>query len=327
MPDNQEEILSVEDAQEQIREKSVFTGKTDTDETPVEKEVEEKETEETTEETTEEETEEEIDDTETETEKETETETDDEEESETETVKFKYKSQEEAEAGAKEAERKMHEKAQEAKALKEEIESLKKDASTAVDKGDLTKKEGSDLKDIFVDMLTEINNLDTSDDDYTGKLADIWAKGLGEGFSVKEQERLAADSARMAKEAEDKGIVDKATTLAKNAGLEMDFTRDDKGNPVSTIDYDLFWAVVTKSKPVGETLEDRIEWVINEVRQKRTEDREKIINQQKILSEKQQKAQDKNKVLEKGVTITKEKTKDESPLSITEALGRVERRV
>jgi len=323
MPDSQEKILSVEDAQEQIREKSVFTGKTDTDETPVEKEVEEKETEETTEE----ETEEEIDDTETETEEETETEKDDEEESETETVKFKYKSQEEAEAGAKEAERKMHEKAQEAKALKEEIESLKKDASKAVDKGDLTKKEGSDLKDIFVNMLTDINDLDSSDDDYTGKLADIWAKGLGEGFSVKEQERIAADSARRAKEDEDKSIVDKATTLAKNAGLEMDFTRDDKGNPVSTIDYDLFWAVVTKSKPVGETLEDRIEWVINEVKQKRTGDRERIINQQKILSEKQQKAQDKNKVLEKGVTITKEKTKDESPLSITDALGKIERRV
>ena len=323
MPDSQEKILSVEDAQEQLREKSVFTGKANTDEIPAEKEVEEKETEETTEE----ETEEEIDDTETETEEETETEKDDEEESETETVKPKYKSQEEAEAGAKEARRRMHEATTEAKALREEIESLKKDASKAVDKGDLTKKEGSDLKDIFVNMLTDINDLDSSDDDYTGKLADIWAKGLGEGFSVKEQERIAADSARRAKEDEDKSIVDKATTLAKNAGLEMDFTRDDKGNPVSTIDYDLFWAVVTKSKPVGETLEDRIEWVINEVKQKRTGDRERIINQQKILSEKQQKAQDKNKVLEKGVTITKEKAKDESPLSITDALGKIERRV
>lgn len=327
MPDTQEKILSVEEAQEKIREESVFTGKANTDEIPAEKEVEEEETEETTEETTEEETKEEVDDAETETEEETETEKDDEEESETETVKFKYKSQEEAEAGAKEARKRMHEATTEAKALKEEIESLKKDASTAVKTGDLTKKEGADLKDVFVNMLTEINNLDNSDDDYTEKLADIWAKGLGESFSVKEQERLAADSARMAKEAEDKSIVDKATTLAKNAGLEMDFTRDDKGNPVSTIDYDLFWAVVTKSNPVGETLEDRIEWVINEVKQKRTEDREKIINQQKILSEKQKKAQDKNKVLEKGVTITKEKEKDETPLSITDALRRIERRV
>ena len=324
MPDNQEKVLSVEEAQAKIREESVFPG--DTDEQPPPEEETEKETEDE-----EKETEEETEETETETEEETETEKDDEKEPEEEpeekTVKFKYKSQEEAEAGAKEAERKMHEKAEEAKALKEEIELLKKETSKSVDKGDITKKEGSDLKDIFVNMLTQINDLDASDDNYTDKLADIWANGLGEGLSVKEQERIAVEKARVEKENEDKSIVDKATNLAKKAGLEMDFVVDEKGNPVSTIDYDLFWATVTKSQPVGETLEDRIEWVINKVKQKRTEDREKIIEQQKILNEKSKKAQDKNKVLEKGVKITPEKEKDEAPLSITEALRRVERRV
>jgi len=339
MPDTQEKILSVEDAQAKIREESVFPGKADSDKTPAEIEAEEKKAEEEAQQLAEKEAEEkaeleakEAEEKKAEEEAEAEqTRKEEEERLEKERIekeeKFEYKSQEEAEKGAREAKRKMHEATAQAKALQEEIESLRKETSKAVKTGDITKKEGSDLKDIFVNMLTKINDLDTSDDDYTGKLADIWAKGLGEGFSVKEQERIAADSARKAKEDEDKSIVDKATTLAKNAGLEMDFTRDDKGNPVSTIDYDLFWAVVTKSKPVGETLEDRIEWVINEVKQKRTEDREKIINQQKILNEKQKKAQDKNKVLEKGVTITKEKEKDETPLSITDALRRVERRV
>jgi paraquat-inducible protein B len=130
-----------------------------------------------------------------------------------------------------------------------------------------------------------------------------------------------------AKEDENKSIVEQANTLAKSAGLDMDFLRDEKGKPVSTIDYDLFWAIVSKTEPVGKTVEDRINWVINEVKKKRTDDRERIINQQKILSDKQKKAQDKNKVLEKGVKVIPEKEKDEVPLSMAEALSRIERRV
>ena len=322
MPDTQEEMLSVEEAQSKIREESVYQGEADTEETPAEKETEE-ETEETTEEETEEETKEEIDTAETEPEEETETE----KEEEPETVKFKYKSQEEAEAGAKEAERKMHEKAQEVKALKEEIESFKKNLSKSVEDGELTKKEEASLKNIFVDMLKDIDDLDASDESYREKLADIWAKGLGEGLSIQEQERIARMKEEQSKEEENKSIVEQANTLAKSAGLDMDFIRDEKGRPVSTIDYDLFWAIVAKSEPVGETVEDRINWVIEEVKRKRTDDRERIINQQKILSEKQKKAQDKNKVLEKGVKIIPDKTKDEAPLSMAEALSRIERRV
>ena len=284
MPDTQEEMLSVEEAQSKIREESVYQGEADTEETPAEKETEE-ETEETTEEETEEETKEEIDTAETEPEEETETE----KEEEPETVKFKYKSQEEAEAGAKEAERKMHEKAQEVKALKEEIESFKKNLSKSVEDGELTKKEGASLKNIFVDMLKDIDDLDASDESYREKLADIWAKGLGEGLSIQEQERIARMKEEQSKEEENKSIVEQANTLAKSAGLDMDFIRDEKGRPVSTVDYDLFWAIVAKSEPVGKTVEDRINWVIEEVKKKRTDDRERIINQQKILSEKQKK--------------------------------------
>jgi hypothetical protein len=67
--------------------------------------------------------------------------------------------------------------------------------------------------------------------------------------------------------------------------------------------------------------------VIDEVKSKRSMDKEKILTQQKVLSEKQKEAQNKNKVLEKGVTVIPEKKKDEAPLSITEALSRIERRV
>ena len=326
MPDTQEKLLSVEEAQDKVREESVYTA--DTDETPVE--TEELKTEEEVEDESEkEETKDETDesDKETEDESEEETETDVEEEPEKETVKFKYKSQEEAEAGAKEAERKMHEKAEEARVLKEEIESFKKNLSKSVEDGDLTKKEGSSLKNIFVDMLKNIDDLDSSDESYREKLAEIWANGLGEGLSIQEQAREAKVKEEQAKEEENKGIVEQANTLAKSAGVDMDFIRDEKGKSVSTIDYDLFWAIVAKSQLVGETVEDRINWVVNEVKKKRTDDRERIINQQKILSDKQKKAQDKNKVLEKGVKVIPDKKEDEVPLSMTEALSRIERRV
>lgn len=324
----QEKALTVEEAMEQVQEDSVYTA--DTDDTPVEKTEETKETEEETEEKQEvDETEE----TEEETEEETKEKEDDEEESEK--VDFKYKSQEEAEAGAKEAERKMHEKAaevkalaDEAKALKEELESFKKETSTAEKKGDITKDEAKTIKKVMVDLLKEVNSLDENDEDYQEKLADVWARGLGEGISLKEQEKAAEIKAKQDAEVENKNIFDQATNLAKKAGLEMDFVTDKNGKPVSTIDYDLFWNIVGKSQPVGETVEDRIEWVINEVKQKRSEDREKIINEQKALREKQKEAQSKNKVLDKGVkTIPDKKDKDEAPLSITDALRRTERRV
>ena len=323
MPDTQEKLLSVEEAQDKVREESVYTA--DTDETPVE--TEEPTTEEEVEDEPEKEPEVEDPEKETEDEPEEESETDVEEEPEKETVKFKYKSQEEAEAGAKEAERKMHEKAEEARVLREEVESFKKNLKKSVEDGELTKKEGASLKNIFIDMLQNIDDLDSSDESYREKLAEIWANGLGEGLSIQEQERIARMKEEQAKEEENKSIVEQANTLAKSAGLDMDFIRDEKGRPVSTVDYDLFWAIVAKSEPVGKTVEDRINWVIEEVKRKRADDRERIINQQKILSEKQKKAQDKNKVLEKGVKVIPEKGKDETPLSITEALSRIERRV
>ena len=323
MPDTQEKLLSVEEAQDKVREESVYTA--DTDETPVE--TEEPTTEEEVEDEPEKEPEVEDPEKETEDEPEEESETDVEEEPEKETVKFKYKSQEEAEAGAKEAERKMHEKAEEARVLREEVESFKKNLKKSVEDGELTKKEGASLKNIFIDMLQNIDDLDSSDESYREKLAEIWANGLGEGLSIQEQAREAKVKEEQAKEEENKGIVEQANTLAKSAGLDMDFLRDEKGKPVSTIDYDLFWAIVSKSQPVGETVEDRINWVIEEVKKKRTDDRERIINQQKILSDKQKKAQDKNKVLEKGVKVIPDKKEDEVPLSMTEALSRIERRV
>jgi hypothetical protein len=86
--------------------------------------------------------------------------------------------------------------------------------------------------------------------------------------------------------------------------------------------------MVAKTKPVGETAEDRINWVIDKVKSKRTKDRESILSQEKSLNEKSDKAQDKNKVLEKSVTKIPDKSvKEEAPLSITEALQRTARRV
>ena len=327
----EEKALTVEDAMNQVREDSVYTA--DTDDTPVDETDETKETEEETEETEEEQEVDETKETEEKTEEETKEKEDDEEEPET--VKFKYKSQEEAEAGAKEAERKMHEKAAEAKALaaeakalKEELEGLKNKTSQAEKKGDITKDEAKTIKKVMVDLLKEVNSLDENDEDYQEKLADVWARGLGEGISLKEQEKAAEIMAKQAAETENKSIFDQANNLAKKAGLEMDFVTDEKGRPVSTIDYDLFWNIVAKSQPVGETVEDRIEWVINEVKQKRSSDREKIIKEQETLREKQETAQAKNKVLDKGVKkIPDKQDKDEAPLTMTEALRRTERRV
>jgi len=346
MPDTQEKLLSVEEAQVKLREESVYTGNADSDKTPAE-EAEEKRLEEEAEieaqKLADEEAEKEANEkaeleAEEKAEKEAEEEQNRKEEEERleaerleneriESEKFQYKSQEEAEKGAKEAKRKMHEATAEAKNLKEEIEAIRKETSQAAKAGEIDEEQEKTLKNVFVDMLSKIDELDVSDDTYREQLADIWARGLGEGYSIREQERDTALKAKQAEEDSNKNLMNQANTLAKKAGLDMDFI-DDDGKQISTVDYDLFWATVAKSEPVGETPEEKIDWVINEVKGKRLKDKERIVNQQKLLSEKSKAAQNKNKVLEKGLTVPQKKNlQDVVPLSITEGLSRIERRI
>lgn len=361
MPDTQEKLLSVEEAQEKIREGSVYTGKVDTDKTPTEQEIEQKRLDDEAEEKrlkeeadlevqklAEEKEAEEKAKRESEAEKETEAEKNRKEEedrlekerienerienerieAEKESEKFKYKSHEEAEKAAKEAERKMHEATTQAKKLKEEIEAIKEETSQAAKDGKIDKKQEGTLKNVFVDMLKRIDDLDVSDDNYREELAVIWAEGLGEGYSLRDKERDEALKAKREKEESDKSVLNQANTLAKKAGLDMDFITDENGKQISTVDYDLFWATVSKSEIIGKTPEERIDWVINEVKGKRSKDKEAILNQQKILNKKSEESQNKNKVLEKGITVvTDKKLKDVHPLSITEGLSRIERRI
>jgi len=222
----------------------------------------------------------------------------------------------------------MHEATTQAKKLKEEIEAINKETSQALKDGKIDKKQEGTLKNVFVDMLKRIDDLDVSDDNYREELAAIWAEGLGEGYSIRDKERDEALKVKRAEEESNKSILNQANTLAKKAGLDMDFIADENGKQISTVDYDLFWATVAKSELVGDTPEERIDWVINEVKGKRSKDKEAILNQQKILSKKSEESQNKNKVLEKGITVaTDKKLKDVHPLSITEGLSRIERRI
>jgi hypothetical protein len=312
----QEKPMSVEEGIEEVKAKSVYESDTD-EESP-----EETETQETTEETPDEESD--TDEEETEEEQESE----EEPEEETEEKKFKYKSLEEAEKGIKEAERKMHEATAEAKALRDEIEELKRETEQAADEGKITESEERTLKNVFVDMLSKIDDLDVSDDAYREQLADVWAKGLSEGWSLQEEKRNKVIQAQQAEEDENRRVFNLANKMAQGAGLDMEIVSDSSGNQVSTIDYDLFWNTIAKSEPVGNSIEDRINWAIDQVKTRRNKDFEAYEKKQESLKKKSKEAQNKNKVLEKGVKKpTEDKVEDEKPLSITEALQRTERRI
>lgn len=234
-------------------------------------------------------------------------------------VKFKYASQDEAEKGAKEAERRMHEAIDEARKMRSEVEEIRKQVTQAAKQGDVTPQEKKELDGLFKSMLSKIKELDPDDENYDAMLANVWAGGIQpviETVLMKETAKQA--EARKQKEAEEANyamIAKKATSMAKKAGLDMD-TED-------SADQELFWNL--SANAVGDTLEDRIEWTISKVNNMKASIAGKTIESQK----KSKDAQTRNKVLERGVSNVNvgRKSDDVKPMSIMEALAKVERRV
>ena len=233
--------------------------------------------------------------------------------------KFKYASQDEAEKGAKEAERRMHEAIDEVRKMRSEVEEIRKQVTEAAKQGDVTPQEKKELDGLFKSMLSNIKDLDPNDENYDETLAKVWAENIKTAISsVLTEETAKQAETRRQKEAEEANyamIAKKATSMAKKAGLDMD-TED-------SADQELFWNL--SANAVGDTLEDRIEWTISKVNNMKASIAGKTIESQK----KSKDAQAKNKVLERGVSNVNvgRKSDDVKPMSIMEALAKVERRV
>ena len=300
------EPLSVEEALEKAREKSVFTGH------PAEESTPEPGNEET-------DAEEETDDETGDAEDEGDAEDQDEEPEQKPKPKFKYASHEEAEKGAKEAERRMHEAIEEAKRIRAEVEEIRKQVSVATSKGEVTKEEKKELDALFKEMLGRIKQVDPDDEQYDDVLAKEWAKAVQTvtTMSITEaMQKQAEEAKRIEVERSQAAYVEsKAIELAKKAGLDMETN--------GSVDADLFWSLSRNS--VGETLEDRINWTIKKVNDVKSSIAGRTIQSQ----EKTKKAQAKNKVLERGAANvnTGRKTDEVKPLSISEALEKVQRRI
>jgi len=234
-------------------------------------------------------------------------------------VKKKYASHEEAEKGAKEAERRMHEAIEEAKRMRLEVEEIRKSITAASETKQITKEEKRELDGYFKDMLAKIKDLDPEDPDYDAKLAGEWAGSIKNSVStilseenakIAEQKRIEAQKATEAKQVESKVV-----NMATKAGLDLS---SDK-----SADFKLFWSIAPEA--VGETIDDRISWVIKNVNDVKASIVGKTIKSQ----EKSKEAQVKNKVLERGVSRTNTQKKEENtgPLTVMDAFERVERRI
>jgi len=242
-------------------------------------------------------------------------------------VKFKYSSHEEAEKGYKEAERKMHEALAEADTYKNQIGELQEKVKSSAKAEGMTKAEVKELNTVFESMLTEINSLDSDSETYTKDLAKIWAKGVGSALDEYDKARDEKEQKiRQGREAEDNKkisiedarakVIKSANEAATKAGLDMAVVNDEP-----SVDYELFWNLSAQAQ--GKTVEDRINWTVNEVKRIKSA----ITGKRDVSTEKAKANQIKNKVLEKGIGAITDKKKDTEPISLTDALRRTERRL
>lgn len=257
--------------------------------------------------------------------------------------KPKYKNHKEAEKGAKEAERLMHEATAKAKATEAEnqtikseiaelraaIESLKKAPETKQAEEQAAEKPLSKRETAarVANALKQMGNLDVDDPDYHNKVAELWVEaGFGAAETLDKsvvenlveqrirQEREAQRAAENAKTAELQAV-DYANKKAMDLGLDMT-----PGSP----DHKLFWLLSDKA-PQGVPFDEQISHVAKEVREIRgpssTELKTKAANAQK-----------QNSVMGRGssavdITPKQRSVSQAAPMSITEALKAVEKRL
>lgn len=241
-------------------------------------------------------------------------------------IKFKYASQEEAESAVQTGEKritdartKMHEALQESAELRKEIKTLqktgekKKDATEEVNpEKDLNAR----IADRYAKMYEAIDQLNSDDDDFYQKMSQIKTDTEDTIQADRETVNKAKRDTEADKEAEGQRVYDEAIQGAKKAGLDMKtgVSKDDDGNPINSLDYDLFWDCTGRAQ--GKTFEERLEWTVEEVNRIKG-----VINADtKDLQEKAKKKQKENKVLETGTKkIPGTKDEDEKPLSVMDA--------
>lgn len=255
----------------------------------------------------------------------------------------KYKTLEEAEKGAKEAERLMHRKAQEAKEKEERlaqaealIESLKTELTTAQKARNEEEAKASDetILQTLEEGMKQMAKFDPSDDDYYKKVAEVWfkiMKATSETAAKKVTSEVVERKTAEQREAEKtenahRRIWNAAVDAATEAGLDMRYDlgkKDEEGNPIQALDYKLFWAIA-KTVPKGLSIEEEVQWTIKEVKKIRGEIGTVEVEKSKKAREKQEQ----NAPLERQGSGPKPPSKQEpvAPLSVDEALKRAQRR-
>jgi len=240
-------------------------------------------------------------------------------------ITFKYKSQEEAEKAHKEAERLMHERAEEAKRERERSLELERQLnelrSKPAEKKDEEIKEKK-LAGRIQSLLNNIEALDPEEDGYQEKIAELWGSTLEDAVKegvlriISEREEKEAEERRriLIEEEKRNAAIKTAEEEATKAGLDMAGEQSE--------DRRLFWAFAVNA-PQG-TLDSQIAWTVNEVKQIKASLGRKYLN----IAGKAQKAQDENSVLERqGAGRPAEKPEPAAPVSLSDALKQTQRRI
>lgn len=244
---------------------------------------------------------------------------------------FKYVSQEEAEKGAKEAEKLMGKKSDEAKQERDRADDLQKQLNDALVKITTEEPEAVPTStDRMKTLLDQVNKLDPEDEDYHSKVAAIWGSREDEiqgNIDAKVEQALDAYDKKV-KEKQDKvdnelstqkTIMSNADVAGTEAGLDMKKGSDDS---------ELFWAFADKA-PEG-SIESQIKWTVDKVVGIKTGYAAPgIAEKEKALeAEKKAKAnQEQNSLLERGGTKPIDKTTPSTPLGLADGFRQIQRRI
>lgn len=253
---------------------------------------------------------------------------------EPEPPKFKYETHEKAETAYKEAERLITERATEAKRERERAEDLQRQLNEALLKvkpeptPEEAKPKGPTSAARMGALLNQINLLDPEADGYQEQVAGLWGELEDErranmdaelearvktAITEYDNSKTEAQQKAAREKADRDAIIKTAQTKATDAGLDM---------KEGSVDDALFWAM-SHNAPEGST-DDQIDWTINAVKTHKAT----IVAPYVKSANKANKTQNKNAVLERaGQGKPEEVATQETPLSLMDALSKVQRRI
>jgi hypothetical protein len=247
---------------------------------------------------------------------------------------FKYVSQEEAEKGAKEAEKLIGKKSDEAKQERGRADDLQKQLNDALVKIAKSTEKSEAVVPTSADrmktLLDQVNALDPEDEDYHSKVAKIWGT---------REDAIQADIGAKVKDAldvydkkvkEEKSKVDSELSTQKKIVFDADVAGTEAGLDMKkgSGDSELFWAFADKA-PEG-SIEDQIKWTVDKIKEIKTAIAAPGIKEKEkdLEAEKKAKAnQEQNSVLERGGHKPAEKVVPAVPLGLADAFTQIERRI